>query len=143
MSSTRVSSAEYVWIISLWGPLFASISCYEFVLHHSLPMTSCLCNKTFRSFSHIVSRFRLQKSSPHSDRYSRMWSLQHHEHNGFLGVASSRQRSQLTHHLQSLCHRDLSRFSQASFMRKSLDLSMQFVSVIQESSFFCFVSATS
>ena len=84
------------------GSLFASLSNYEVVLHHSLPITICLCNKTFRSFSHRVSCFRLQKSSPHSDWYSRIWSLQHHEHNGFLGIASSGQRSQLTHHSQSL-----------------------------------------
>ena len=142
MSSTRVSSAEYVWIISLCGPLFASISYYEVVLHHSLPITICLCNKTFRSFSHRVSRFRLQKSSPHSDRYSRIWSLQYHEHNGFLGIASSRQRSQLTHHSQSLPSGSLPLL--ASVLHAKVSRSEHAVCVgYTRIVFFCFVSATS
>ena len=56
----------------------------------------CLCNKTFRAISSRGSRLRSHKSSLHSDRDSRISTLRCHVYNGFLGIESNRQRSQMT-----------------------------------------------
>ena len=64
--------------------LFASTLSCAVVPLHSVTITLCLCNKTFRAITSRVSRFRSRRSSPHSDRGSRIWSLRRHK--GFFGI---------------------------------------------------------
>ena len=57
-----------------------SLSSYEVVPLHSLAILLSLYNKMFRAILSVVSRFRAHKSSLHSQRCSRIWTL--HSHTG-------------------------------------------------------------
>ena len=98
----------------------------SFPFTRSRPRVASATKRFFRAISYRVARFRSHRSSLHSDRCSRMWTLRCRENKDSLAFnpADSDLNSPLITHQRFLTSRSLPCVTQAPFIRKSLALYM-------------------